>query len=204
MNAPSPASVDAVPDLRRDPKSPDSLRILVVATTFPRWKNDHEPRFVFDLCRHLAKKVPLWVLAPHAGGAAFEEEIEGVRVIRFPYFYPRPLQTLCYGGGILPNLKSRWTARFQVPFFLAAQGFFLWKTVRRLQVNLIHCHWIVPQGFFTAWIHVFLRIPYLLTAHGGDVYAFQGHPLVRPLSRFALKRAGMCTVGSRASQKAIR
>ena len=79
-----------------------SLQVLVVATTFPRWENDTEPRFVFDLSKQLAKKVSLWVLAPHAPGAKMEEEIEGVKILRFPYFFPKRLQTLCYEGGILP------------------------------------------------------------------------------------------------------
>lgn len=179
------------------------LRVLVLATTFPRWKNDTEPRFVFDLTKHLASKVSLWVLAPHAPGAKMEEEIEGVRILRFPYFPPKRLQTLCYEGGILPKLKTSWLARLQLPFFLIAQSFQIWRTVRKYKINFIHCHWIIPQGFFVALLNALTGVPYLLTAHGGDVYSFRKNPLIRLCSGFALKRAKACTVNSEPTGRAV-
>ena len=84
--------------------------ILVIATTFPRWPNDNEPRFVYDLTKRLAKKALLKVLVPHAPGAKRHEVMEGMEIIRFPYFLPHSLQRLCYGGGVLPNLKKSWWA----------------------------------------------------------------------------------------------
>jgi glycosyltransferase involved in cell wall biosynthesis len=179
------------------------LRVLVLATTFPRWENDTEPPFVFDLTKQLAEKVSLWVLAPHAPGAKMEEEIEGVRVLRFPYFFPKHLQTLCYEGGILPKLKTRWLARLQLPFFLAAQSFHIWRTVRKYKINFIHCHWVIPQGFFVALLNTFSGIPYLLTAHGGDVYSFRNNLLIRRCSNYALKRAKACTVNSEPTGQAV-
>ena len=64
-----------------------NLRVLVLATTYPRWNNDSTPRFIFDLNRELVEEVETWVLVPHAGGAKYWEEMEGVRIIRFPYFF---------------------------------------------------------------------------------------------------------------------
>ena len=179
------------------------LRVLVLATTFPRWEGDTEPRFVFDLTRHLARNVSLWVLVPHAPGAKMEEEIEGVRILRFPYFFPKRLQTLCYEGGILPKLKTKWLARLQLPFFLAAQCFAIWRTVRKYEINFIHCHWVIPQGFFVSLLNSFSGIPYLLTAHGGDVYSFRKNSIIRLLSSHALKRAGRCTVNSQPTGQAV-
>lgn len=182
---------------------PDKLRVLVLATTFPRWPNDNEPRFVFDLTRKLAKKVSLWALVPHAPGAKDYEEIDEVRIIRYPYFFPKRLQALCYEGGMLPKLKKSWLARLQVPFFLLAQLIFTWQTVRRLKINFIHCHWIIPQGFFVALIHVFKKIPYIFTALGADVFAFKGNSLVTCLKKFALKYVTYCMVNSHATQRAM-
>ncbi|MCH7623964.1 MAG: glycosyltransferase family 4 protein [Nitrospinae bacterium] len=179
-------------------KNLQELRVLVLATTFPRWENDAEPRFVFDLTKHLAEKVSLWVLVPHAPGARMEEEIDGVRILRFPYFFPKRLQTLCYEGGILPKLKTKWLARLQLPFFLAAQGFHIWRTVRKYKINFIHCHWIIPQGFFVALIHLVYKIPYILTGLGADVYAFKNIPLIGTLRNFAIKNAWLCTANSKA------
>ncbi len=184
-------------------KNLKELRVLVLATTFPRWENDTEPRFIFDLTKQLAEKVSLRVLAPHAPGAKMEEEIEGVRILRFPYFFPKRLQMLCYEGGILPKLKTKWLARLQLPFFLVAQCFHIWLTVRKYKINFIHCHWIIPQGFFVALLNAFSNIPYLLTAHGGDVYSFRKNLFIRLCSNYALKRAKQCTVNSGPTGQAV-
>ncbi|KMP12238.1 hypothetical protein UZ36_01355 [Candidatus Nitromaritima sp. SCGC AAA799-C22] len=178
-------------------------RVLVLATTFPRWRGDREPAFVFELCRQLADKVSLWVLVPHAPSAKAYEEIDGVRIVRFPYFFPRPLQTLCYEGGILPKLKSSWLARLQLPFFLTAQCFFLWKTARRHKIDFIHCHWIVPQGFFAALYNFFTGVPFMLTAHGGDVFSLQNNPFISRLKKFTVQRSQICTANSEATRKAV-
>lgn len=179
------------------------LRVLVLATTFPRWKNDSEPAFVFELCRNMAKNVSLYVLVPDAPDAKTFEEIDGVRIIRFPYFFPRSTQTLCYDGGILPKLKASWLARLQLPFFLIAQFLYLWKTARQYKINFIHCHWIIPQGFFVALYNLFTGVPFLLSAHGGDVFSFKNSLFFSQLKKFALNRSKMCTTNSKATREIV-
>ena len=172
------------------------MRVLVLATTYPRWKNDSTPHFVFDLNRQLAQKVETWVLVPHSGGAKYSEELDGVRIIRFPYFFPAKLQRLCYEGGIVPNLKSSWLARFQLPFFLLFQFFAILRVVRKHKINFIHCNWIIPQGLFSLLIHKMFNIPYLLTALGGDVFAFRNKPGFRYLKHLVIKSSHICTANS--------
>ena len=173
------------------------LRVLVLATTYPRWKKDSTPHFVFDLNQQLAPKVETWVLVPHFEGAKYSEEMEGVRIIRFPYFFPTRLQCLCYEGGILPNLKSSWLARFQLPFFLVFQFLAILKAVRKHKINFIHCNWLIPQGFFSLIIHKLYNIPYILTALGGDVFSFRNIPGFRFLKSLILKKSLLCTANSR-------
>ena len=38
-------------------------RLLVTASTFPRWEHDTEPRFVLDLCAHMTDDFDVTVLA---------------------------------------------------------------------------------------------------------------------------------------------
>jgi len=172
------------------------LRVLILATTYPRWENDSTPHFIFDLNRQLAQKVETWVLVPHSGGAKYSEEMDGVRIIRFRYFFPAKLQRLCYEGGILPNLKSSWLARLQLPFFLVFQFLAILKTVSKHKINFIHCNWIIPQGFFAFIMYKMFNIPYLLTALGGDIFAFRNIPGFRSLKKLILKYSCLCTANS--------
>lgn len=74
----------------------DKKKLLITASTFPRWQGDTEPRFILDLAKNMADEFDVTVLAPAAPGAKEKEEIEGVKVIRYHYFPVRKWETLCY------------------------------------------------------------------------------------------------------------
>ncbi len=180
-----------------------SSKVLVLATTFPRWKNDTEPAFVYYLSEFLAQRsFSMTVLVPHAGGAAFRERLGSLEVRRFPYFRPYQRQKLCYNGGALPNLRRYWLARFQLPLFLLAQRRAITHTIKSEPWDLVHAHWIVPQGYLATAPCRRRNIPLLLTAHAGDVFAMQ-HPLVRLFATHALRQAVSCTVNSNATVEAV-
>ena len=170
-------------------------RILVLATTFPRWRNDTEPAFVYELSTRLAKKYDISVLAPHHNRAKTFEKFDGLTVYRFPYFYPFSLQKLCYEGGIFQNLKSRFAVRLLIPFFILSEVFSTFALVGRNKFNLLHAHWVIPQGFIAALIKKIYGVPYIVTAHAGDVFPVKSR-FLRVFARFALRNADYCTVNS--------
>ncbi|MCI8926279.1 MAG: glycosyltransferase family 4 protein [Lachnospiraceae bacterium] len=139
-------------------------KLLVTASTFPRWEGDTEPRFILDYAKAMMDYYDVTVLAPAAPGAIEEEVIEGVHVVRFHYFPIHKWETLCYPGAIVPRLKEKKIRLFLVPFFMISLKRFLTKF--SLQFDLVHAHWLIPQGIVQAKIK---GIPYLVTGHGGDV-----------------------------------
>ena len=180
------------------------LRVLVLASTFPRWPNDREPRFVFDLCRRLSAQFEIHVVAPHAPGAARNEIMAGLHVHRFPYF-PEKRQQLAYEGGILSKIRKKPHTAFQIPFFIAAQILLARRLMKRLPFDAVHAHWILPQGLCAhlAQAGRRQRIPVLCTSHGGDLYGLSG-PFFDTLRRWVLKRAAAVTVVSRAMADTLR
>ena len=97
-------------------RSTISKRILVTTSTFPRWENDVEPSFVYELCRRLKENYRIHVLAPHAPGALLEEQFDTIQVTRYRYFF-NGWERLAYQGGILANLKQQPLRFGLVPFF---------------------------------------------------------------------------------------
>ena len=62
-------------------------KILVTTSTFPRWKDDTEPQFVYELCKQLVNLgFDIDVLAPHAEGVRSRESMNGINVYRYSYF----------------------------------------------------------------------------------------------------------------------
>lgn len=180
------------------------MKVLVLTTTFPRWRNDPTPAFVYDLSKRLKNEgLEIVVLAPHYEGAKFYEKIDGLKVYRFPYFYPTKYQKLCYEGGILPNLKRSWLARIQVPFLFLAELVFAFRIIRKEKINTIHSHWIVPSGLIGGIISKVKHIPHVTTAHAGDVFTVEKSKFLIHISRFIFQNSQKVTVNSTFTKESI-
>ena len=176
-------------------KTPNT-HVLILSSTFPRWVNDDEPPFVYELSKRLTKEFECTVLAPHTPNAKKNEDFDNLHVIRFQYL-PKKLQTLAYEGGILPKLKQNKLYYLQVPFFLTAQLFSTIKILKNNSIDLIHAHWVIPQGLIALLARKVLRnkIPILCTLHGGDLYGLKGSILDK-LKIYILKQSNGITVVS--------
>ncbi len=178
-------------------------RLLVLASTYPRWYGDHEPGFVHELARRLTAEFDVNVLCPHAPGAPVEEVMDGVRVHRYRYA-PAALETLVNDGGIVTNLKRQPWKWVLVPGFLLALLWQTWRLVRKWRPEVIHAHWLLPQGLVVAALGLVDRRmpPFLATSHGADLFALQAAPL-QALKRFVVNRAAAVTVVSSAMREEL-
>lgn len=173
-------------------------RLLVLTTTFPRWKGDKEPPFVFELCRRLTDRFDIFVLAPHTKGALTHEVMDGIEVIRFRYS-PAKWERLAYSGGVLSNLKLNPLCYCLLPTFFLSQLISLCAILKRQKIDAIHAHWLLPQGLSAAVTGLLIKRmpPVLCTSHGGDILGLNAFGLPR-LKRWALNQIQFLTVVSHA------
>lgn len=171
-------------------------KILVLSSTFPRWANDHEPPFVYELSSRLTDHYDVHVLAPHTSGSKIDENIQNLTVHRFKYA-PKRFETLAYNGGISTNLRLHPLRYILVFPFILAELFSAFRIVRKEKIDLIHAHWIIPQGLVAIIASALVRKhpATLITAHGADVFTRQG-TLTSALKCFILNRCDHLTVVS--------
>lgn len=173
------------------------MNVMITTSTFPRWKGDTMPGFVFNL----AKSLLSWgcyvrVITPDDEGAKRRETMNNIPIIRYQYFWPRRLQKLCYGGGITNNLRENPLLFFQIPFLIIAQFITIFFNSIFIKYNLISAHWIFPQGLVAIAFKMFFKIPVVLTVHGGDIYYHQ-RGLNKFLTRFVLRKTdAVCCVSN--------
>lgn len=171
--------------------------VLVLASTYPRWAGDPEPGFVHELSRRLVGRFRVIALCPHAPGAAEREVLDGVEVIRYRYA-PARWERLVNDGGIVANLRRhRWMLAL-VPGFVLVQ---LWEAlcvIRRERVDVIHAHWLVPQGVIAALAGKWAgrRVPFLVTLHGADLFALKGRAFDAIKRYVAQRAAGVAVVSA--------
>ena len=179
------------------------MKVCILTSSFPRFAGDSAGIFIYHLAIALVKKgVDIEIICPHDNGCRFFEDIKGVKIRRFPYFFPLQYQNLAYGSGILKNIKSNICTKIQLPFFIISEIIY---TVRRLMISkpdLIHAHWSLPQGLTGIICKKVLGVPCITTVHGSDVHGLQ-YPLLKALNRIVIKNSEICTANSRASAKMV-
>lgn len=179
-------------------------RILCVTSNFPRWQGDSTTPFVLHLAQDLAARG--WhvdVLAPHAPDAARREQLGGIDVRRFRYLWPARAQTVCYQGGALINLRRNPLNKLKLPALIAAETLAVASRLANGHYDLLHSHWILPQGFTGMLARTGRRLPHVLTVHGGDIFGLQGRVLGW-FKRTALNAADAVTVNSSVTEAAVR
>ncbi|HEC99232.1 MAG TPA: glycosyltransferase family 4 protein [Proteobacteria bacterium] len=176
-------------------------KLLVLTTTFPRWKNDPDPPFVYELARRLTANFDVTVHTPHYTGSATKEMMGEIQVHRFRYFF-QSCENLAGSTSILATLRRNKLYYGVLPFFLAAQLFSLFILVKKTRPAVIHAHWLFPQGFFAVLLKSFFDIPVVITAHGADVFGLR-HPLIKAIHRFTLGRADRIIAVSSALREKI-
>ena len=176
-------------------------RILITTSTFPRWANDPNPPFVFELARRLAGRFEVHVLAPHAEGLAPSERLDGLVVHRYRYA-PSRWEQLAYHGGILESLKQNRLRYALVPLFVLGQAAAIRRLQRRFQFAAIHAHWLLPQGLAALLAAGRSGPPALVTCHGADLFSLR-QPGMPGLKRWVLTRSAAVTVVSGAMRTEI-
>src|SRR3990170_2292045 len=129
------------------------MRILVLIHEFPPIGGGGG-RAAYDICKEMVKRGhQIVVLTTHMKGMPKKETIDGIRVIR------------------LPSLR---TEPYRAPF--ATMSAFvltgLWSSYRYVRFHrpdIIHVHFAVPAGAIAWMLSLLTGVPYVLTAHLGDV-----------------------------------
>ena len=154
------------------------IRLLITASTLPRYLGDKTVDFVWQQARYFKKHYPnmeIHVLAPHDQGAALREEWEGVQIHRYRYFWPVTAQKLVYPA-IWPNIKANPWLLFQIPFLFLSLFWAARKVVQQERINLVYSHWFTPQGVICHLIAKWKKIPHVLTSHAADIIILKKLP----------------------------
>ncbi|MDN5924601.1 MAG: glycosyltransferase, partial [Xanthomonadales bacterium] len=137
--------------------------------------------------RRLAARFRVIAVVPDAPWADPDGLLDGVEVVRYRYA-PRRLQTLVNDGGIVANLKRSPWKWLLVPGFLVGQYLAARRVIRRYHVDIIHAHWLLPQGLLACRLSRRFGVSFVVTSHGGDLFGLRG----RLLTALKRKVAGVC------------
>lgn len=129
------------------------MRILTLIHEFPPIGGGGG-RAAYDICCELAARGhDVTVLTAHMDGLPLDEKQDGFHLVRIP-----------------SKRTEAFTASFETMLSFDLAG--LWAglaLIRRFRPDIIHTHFAVPAGALAYALSLLTGIPYILTAHLGDV-----------------------------------
>jgi glycosyltransferase involved in cell wall biosynthesis len=178
----------------------ESLRILCPTYWYPSYADDTQAIYVHDINRHLVRQGhKVCVVTPGRPGVPARETFDGVEVVRFPFELP---EDLTYGRVAQSKVTklAKLNRLFIMARYLVAQYRHSVKEGRRFGAQIVHGHWAIPTGPALVAIARTLKIPSVITLHGGDVYVntaegydFPTRWYVRPVLAWTLRKASALT-----------
>jgi glycosyltransferase involved in cell wall biosynthesis len=166
------------------------LDLLFLTQTYPRFEDDTAGPFIRDLARALVRGGDrVTVLAPHATGLAAGWEDGGVETLTFRYA-PERHEILGYGRTLEADERIKGRAALAAPLYLLAGCQAIRRLLRERRFDLVHAHWIVPNGVAAA--AAVKDVPLAIGLHGSDVFLAEKR-VVRTLARWVLSRSRLLT-----------
>lgn len=176
------------------------MRIICPTYWYPQHASDTQATYVHDINRHLVRRGhSVTVVTPGDPALSREDTFDGVKIVRFPLNLPADLT---YGR--VAQSRVSWLGRFArvavMANYLEAQHRAIMAEAREDRTDVIHAHWAIPTGPAAVVAARKLRVPSVITMHGGDVYVNpeQGYDFptrwyVRPALSWTLRHADALT-----------
>lgn len=172
------------------------MRVIFNTSNFPARRGDSTTPFIFDLAQSVIMRgISVEVIAPHAYGAKKNEVWNKVAISRFQYFWPARFQTLFATGGALSSLRVNKANYLQIPFLLFFQIVSILHRVLKNKYNIVHSHWILPQGLTGLIVSKICNLPHIVHIHGADLYTFNSTVLTI-LKKWVLVNSDLIIVNS--------
>ena len=171
------------------------LDLLFLTQTYPRFEGDTAGPFIRDLAHGLVRGGDrVTVLTPHAAGVPASWTDGGAEVLAFRYA-PERREVLGYGRSLEADERVKGGAILAAPLYALAARQAVRTQLRRRRFDLVHAHWIVPNGVVAATAAGGRSVrgtPLAIGLHGSDVFLAETRA-ARPLARWALSRASLLT-----------
>lgn len=175
------------------------MKIGIVTSSYPQSSQDDAGNFVHRVALEVKSRGhEIKVIAPYTGGEK-SYILDGIRVKRFDYFYPRRTQRLCGRAGMSVNIRNGLLVKLQLLTYTLA---LVTKTLRELSdVELIHVHWPLPNAVGAIIANKIRGVPFVNTIHGAEAYMARRYHFGWAL-RATVAQSSVSTVNSRATLQA--
>ena len=173
------------------------ISIILLTSSYPSSLDVINRNFMTDFAESLTKKrIHVYIICPHQPNLPYREELKKITIIRFPYWFTTYGEKFGGGGGMIPSMRRSLLSVVQLIPFCICQFIVTMNTIKKEDINLIHSHWIIPQGLIGAVIRLITGIPHIVSIHGTDIHLIHSHRVAYPLIKIISLYSNYITTNS--------
>lgn len=177
------------------------MKIAVLTSSYPRFPGDGTAPFVMSISKSFVDLGhQVHVVAP------YDPEIKpmdnmSVHIHRFRYIWPPSFHIMGHARALKADVELDPLTYLLIPFYFCAAFIRLLLVASRQGCEIIHVHWVLPNGPIAAIAASWLKIPFVVSLHGSDIYLAKKNLLFRTLAGYVFKRAAGVTACSKELQQ---
>ena len=171
------------------------MKVCILTHAYPRFPDDTTAPFIESIAETLQQHddVEVTVLTPDTPQFNRSEADGTVTLQTYRYFFPRRFQLLGYSNTLVNDCTLKKYVYLLAPFLFLSGIFHLFRLSRKHRFDVIHAHWLLPNGFMSAVVSRLLKIPFVITLHGSDIFVSKQNPIFKKMAKWTLKHAAMVT-----------
>jgi glycosyltransferase involved in cell wall biosynthesis len=181
------------------------MRIVMLSSSYPRTRGDTTAPFIEEIAAGLIRRGhDVDVVLPYHPGLQREPRERGVGLRVYRYAPHRALNVWGYAESLRADVGVRGAALIAAPLALtAATGTLWWAALSGYDV--IHAHWVLPNGLPAALVAAWHRVPLVVSLHGSDVFlAERAFPLALTAATVFRSAGAITACSGELRERAIR
>ncbi len=173
------------------------MKIAMLTSSYPKWAGETTAPFIEEIAAGVAARGhEVHVVLPYRHDLRRQVCERGVYLHPFQYAPVRSLEVWGYAAGLRGDVDLKTSTLLAAPLALTQGLRALLQLTRHGDFDLIHGHWILPNGAVAALAAQARGLPLVVSLHGSDVFFAEQNAATALVARWTARQASMITACS--------
>jgi glycosyltransferase involved in cell wall biosynthesis len=176
----------------------EALRIVMLTSSYPLFEGDMTAPFIEEIAAGIAARGhTVHVVLPDHPRLRPAGTYRGVHLHPFAVAPVRSWgKAWGYAGSLAGDVAVTKGAAALAPLALTNAARAVRRVAKQVQPDILHAHWVIPNGPPVAVVAKRCRLPLVISLHGSDVFVAERLPPARVAARWAFRTATSVTACS--------
>jgi len=172
------------------------VRILTVTSSYPKYEGDTTAPFIESITKALASRGHELTIVLPARRDLDLEPIPGVHFSPYRYAPSERLSVFGYAEALRADVALKGATYAAAPLAVVAGSTRLLMEARRGDFDVLHAHWVVPNGTMAWPASRVYGLPLVVSLHGSDIFLSEKNRTLRRAAKLTFARSKAATACS--------